>query len=72
LYLPVGYDKVKKKRKMPLLILSSRIQGQNSAGQVTQNQMSLLSSYGSFVYWVTKVMSFLMMLPVLARHNGTK
>jgi hypothetical protein len=36
LYLPVGYDKVKKE-KCHYWFGAARIQGQNSAGQVTQN-----------------------------------
>ncbi|MGO4772406.1 prolyl oligopeptidase family serine peptidase [Flavobacterium sp. W22_SRS_FK3] len=56
LYLPVGYDKVKKE-KMPLLIWAypAEYKDKNSAGQVTQNPNEFtFPYYGSFVYWVTK------------------
>ncbi|MFV8440649.1 prolyl oligopeptidase family serine peptidase [Flavobacterium sp. LB2P44] len=56
LYLPVGYDKVKKE-KMPLLIWAypAEYKDKNSAGQSTQNPNEFtFPSYGSFVYWVTK------------------
>jgi dipeptidyl aminopeptidase/acylaminoacyl peptidase len=56
LYLPVGYDKVKKE-KMPLLIWAypAEYKDKNSAGQSTQNQNEFtFPYYGSFVYWVTK------------------
>ena len=56
LYLPLGYDKVKKE-KMPLLIWAypAEYKDKNSAGQSTQNPNEFtFPSYGSFVYWVTK------------------
>ena len=56
LYLPVGYDNVKKE-KMPLLIWAypAEYKEKNSAGQVTQNPNEFtFPSYGSFIYWVTK------------------
>ena len=56
LYLPVGYDKVKKE-KLPLLIWAypTEYKDKNSAGQIALNQNEFTSpSYGSFVYWVTK------------------
>lgn len=56
LYLPVGYDKIKKE-KMPLLIWAypAEYKDKNSAGQSTQNPNEFtFPSYGSFVYWVTK------------------
>jgi dipeptidyl aminopeptidase/acylaminoacyl peptidase len=56
LYLPVGYDKVKKE-KLPLLIWAypAEYKDKNSAGQSTQNQNEFtFPYYGSFVYWVTK------------------
>ncbi|OUD36064.1 prolyl oligopeptidase family serine peptidase [Flavobacterium sp. FPG59] len=56
LYLPVGYDKVKKE-KMPLLIWAypAEYKDKNSAGQSTQNPNEFtFPNYGSFVYWVTK------------------
>ena len=56
LYLPVGYDRVKKE-KMPLLIWAypAEYKDKNSAGQSTQNPNEFtFPSYGSFVYWVTK------------------
>ncbi|TDP00817.1 prolyl oligopeptidase family serine peptidase [Flavobacterium sp. 245] len=56
LYLPAGYDKVKKE-KLPLLIWAypAEYKDKNSAGQVTQNSNEFtFPYYGSFVYWVTK------------------
>jgi len=56
LYLPVGYDKVKKE-KMPLLIWAypTEYKDKNSAGQSTSNPNEFtFPYYGSFVYWVTK------------------
>jgi len=56
LYLPVGYDKVKKE-KLPLLIWAypAEYKDKNSAGQSTQNSNEFTTPYyGSFVYWVTK------------------
>ena len=56
LYLPIGYDKVKKE-KLPLLIWAypAEYKDKNSAGQSTQNQNEFtFPYYGSFVYWVTK------------------
>ncbi|NGY37503.1 S9 family peptidase [Flavobacterium sp. XN-5] len=56
LYLPAGYDKVKKE-KLPLLIWAypAEFKDRNSAGQSDQNPNEFtFPSYGSFVYWVTK------------------
>ncbi len=56
LYLPVGYDKVKKE-KMPLLIWAypAEYKDKNSAGQSSQNPNEFtFPNYGSFVYWVTR------------------
>ena len=56
LYLPAGYDKVKKE-KLPLLIWAypAEFKDKNSAGQNNQNPNEFtLPYYGSFVYWVTK------------------
>jgi dipeptidyl aminopeptidase/acylaminoacyl peptidase len=56
LYLPVGYDKVKKE-KLPLLIWAypAEYKDKNSAGQSSQNPNEFtFPNYGSFVYWVTK------------------
>lgn len=56
LYLPAGYDRVKKE-KLPLLIWAypAEYKDKNSAGQSTQNSNEFtFPYYGSFVYWVTK------------------
>jgi dipeptidyl aminopeptidase/acylaminoacyl peptidase len=56
LYLPEGYDKVKKE-KLPLLIWAypTEFKDKNSAGQNNQNPNEFtFPYYGSFVYWVTK------------------
>lgn len=56
LYLPVGYDKVKKE-KLPLLIWAypTEYKDKNSAGQTSSNPNEFtFPYYGSFVYWVTK------------------
>ncbi|RTY93375.1 S9 family peptidase [Flavobacterium sp. GT3R68] len=56
LYLPAGYDKVKKE-KLPLLIWAypAEYKDKNSAGQSSQNPNEFtFPNYGSFVYWVTK------------------
>ena len=56
LYLPAGYDKVKKE-KLPLLIWAypAEYKDKNSAGQNNQNPNEFtFPYYGSFVYWVTK------------------
>jgi dipeptidyl aminopeptidase/acylaminoacyl peptidase len=56
LYLPAGYDKVKKE-KLPLLIWAypTEYKDKNSAGQTTSNPNEFtFPYYGSFVYWVTK------------------
>ena len=56
LYLPVGYDKVKKE-KLPLLIWAypTEYKDKNSAGQSDSNPNKFtIPYYGSFVYWVTK------------------
>lgn len=56
LYLPVGYDTIKKE-KLPLLIWAypQEFKDRNSAGQSAQNPNEFtFPYYGSFVYWVTK------------------
>lgn len=56
LYLPEGYDKVKKE-KLPLLIWAypTEYKDKNSAGQTSSNPNEFTYPYyGSFVYWVTK------------------
>ncbi|MFB0910750.1 MAG: prolyl oligopeptidase family serine peptidase, partial [Flavobacterium sp.] len=56
LYLPAGYDKVKKE-KLPLLIWAypTEYKDKNSAGQNNQNPNEFtFPYYGSFVYWATK------------------
>ena len=56
LYLPTGYDKIKKE-KLPLLIWAypAEYKDKNSAGQTSQNPNEFtFPYYGSFVYWVTK------------------
>ena len=56
LYLPAGYDKVKKE-KLPLLMWAypTEYKDKNSAGQSTSNPNQFtFPYYGSFVYWVTK------------------
>ncbi|MFV8373929.1 alpha/beta hydrolase family protein [Flavobacterium sp. LB1P62] len=56
LYLPTGYDKVKKE-KLPLLIWAypAEFKDKSSAGQSNQNPNEFtFPYYGSFVYWVTK------------------
>ncbi len=56
LYLPAGYDKVKKE-KLPLLIWAypTEYKDKNSAGQSALNPNEFtFPYYGSFVYWVTK------------------
>jgi dipeptidyl aminopeptidase/acylaminoacyl peptidase len=56
LYLPVGYDTIRKE-KLPLLIWAYPVEykDKNSAGQSDQNPNEFTyPDYGSFVYWVTK------------------
>ena len=56
LYLPVGYDTIRKE-KVPLLIWAYPIEykDKNSAGQSDLNPNEFTyPNYGSFVYWVTK------------------
>jgi dipeptidyl aminopeptidase/acylaminoacyl peptidase len=56
LYLPVGYDKVKKE-KLPLLIWAypEEFKDKASAGQSKQNPNEFtFPNYGSFIYWITK------------------
>ncbi len=56
LYLPVGYDLVKKE-KLPLLIWAypAEFKDKNSAGQNDKNPNEFtFPYYGSFVYWVMK------------------
>ncbi len=57
LYLPAGYDRTKKDKKLPLLIWAypQEFKDKNSAGQNTQNPNEFtFPYYGSFVYWVTR------------------
>lgn len=57
LYLPAGYDRTKKDKKLPLLIWAypQEFKDKNSAGQTTQNPNEFtFPYYGSFVYWVTR------------------
>lgn len=57
LYLPAGYDRVKKTEKLPLLIWAypEEFKDKNSAGQNNKNPNEFtFPNYGSFVYWVTK------------------
>lgn len=57
LYLPAGYDRVKKAEKLPLLIWAypEEFKDKNSAGQNNKNPNEFtFPNYGSFVYWVTK------------------
>lgn len=57
LYLPAGYDRVKKSEKLPLLIWAypEEFKDKNSAGQSNKNPNEFtFPYYGSFVYWVTK------------------
>ena len=57
LYLPEGYDRIKKTEKLPLLIWAypEEFKDKNSAGQNKQNPNEFtFPYYGSFVYWVTK------------------
>ena len=57
LYLPEGYDRVKKDKKLPLLIWAypAEYKDRNSAGQSDKNSNEFtFPSYGSFIYWVTK------------------
>ena len=57
LYLPAGYDRAKKDKKLPLLIWAypQEFKDKNSAGQTTQNPNEFtFPYYGSFVYWVTR------------------
>jgi dipeptidyl aminopeptidase/acylaminoacyl peptidase len=56
LYLPEGYDRVKKE-KLPLLIWAypAEFKDKSSAGQSSQNPNEFtFPYYGSFVYWATK------------------
>lgn len=56
LYLPAGYDRVKKE-KLPLLIWAypAEYKDKHSAGQSTANPNEFTYPYyGSFVYWVTR------------------
>ncbi len=56
LYLPAGYDKVKKE-KLPLLIWAypAEYKDKSTAGMSTANPNEFtFPYYGSFVYWVTK------------------
>lgn len=56
LYLPLGYDKIKKEKK-PLLIWAypTEYKDKNSAGQSDKNPNEFtFPYYGSFVYWVTR------------------
>jgi dipeptidyl aminopeptidase/acylaminoacyl peptidase len=56
LYLPVGYDTLKKE-KMPMIIWAypTEYKDKSTAGQTTQNPNSFTYPYyGSMVYWVTR------------------
>ncbi len=56
LYLPAGYDKVKKE-KLPLLIWAypAEFKDKDSAGQSTHNPNAFTApNYGSFIYWATR------------------
>jgi dipeptidyl aminopeptidase/acylaminoacyl peptidase len=52
LYLPVGYDK--EKRKMPLLIWAYPAEYKDKMDKAQNPNEFTFPSYGSFVYWVTK------------------
>jgi dipeptidyl aminopeptidase/acylaminoacyl peptidase len=54
LYLPAGYDKVKK--KLPLLIWAypTEYKDKNSADKTIKTNEFTFPYYGSFVYWATK------------------
>ena len=57
LYLPDGYDRIKKSEKLPLLIWAypEEYKDKSSAGQNNKNPNEFTyPSYGSFIYWVTK------------------
>jgi len=57
LYLPDGYDRVKKSEKLPLLIWAypAEFKDKSSAGQSDKNPNEFTyPNYGSFIYWVTK------------------
>ena len=57
LYLPDGYDRVKKSEKLPLLIWAypAEFKDRSSAGQSDKNPNEFTyPSYGSFIYWATK------------------
>lgn len=57
LYLPVGYDRKAKTKKLPLLIWAypAEYKDKNSAGQSTANPNEFTYPYyGSFVFWVTR------------------
>ena len=57
LYLPEGYDRIKKSEKLPLLIWAypEEYKDKSSAGQSNKNPNEFtFPSYGSFIYWVTK------------------
>ncbi|PCI01499.1 MAG: S9 family peptidase [Flavobacteriaceae bacterium] len=56
LYLPVGYDKIKKE-KMPMIMWAypREFKDKSSAGQSTKNPNKFTYPYyGSMIYWVTK------------------
>lgn len=57
LYLPDGYDRIKKTEKLPLLIWAypEEFKDKSSAGQSNKNPNEFTyPSYGSFIYWATK------------------
>lgn len=57
LYLPAGYDRTKKDKKLPLLIWAypEEFKDKNSAGQNSKNPNEFtFPNYGSFVYWAAK------------------
>jgi dipeptidyl aminopeptidase/acylaminoacyl peptidase len=57
LYLPAGYDRIKKAEKLPLLIWAypEEFKDKSSAGQSNKNPNEFtFPNYGSFIYWATK------------------
>jgi dipeptidyl aminopeptidase/acylaminoacyl peptidase len=57
LYLPAGYDRNKKDKKLPLLIWAypEEFKDKSSAGQNNKNPNEFtFPNYGSFVYWAAK------------------
>jgi dipeptidyl aminopeptidase/acylaminoacyl peptidase len=57
LYLPAGYDRVKKEEKLPMIMWAypTEYKDRNSAGQTTANPNTFTYlSYGNPIYWVTR------------------